>query len=790
MKTSGFPAFAKGLSVKCHARIATCSLVAMVLASISTAALAADTSETDSGDPFTSDIIVTAQKRSERLSDVPLSITAVSGDQLNRQGITSVEQLDRVVPGFTYQKAVYGAPVFAIRGIGFYDQSVTNTPAVAVYLDQVPLPYSAMARGVSLDLERVEALKGPQGTLFGQNATGGAINYIAAKPGEAMAAGFDLDYGRFNEINAQAFVGGPITNTLKGRIAVRAEYRDEWQRGFETNDNQRGQSGATLGERKFYNARAMLDWTPTETLTIAVSATGWIDKSDTQAAQFVRFAPTSPQNPFNGGVYAAYANFVTTPRNSRLAGWNDEIDFGRDDHFYQFSLRGDLELGDFTLTSISAYNRFHENSRTDSDGTAYLDQVQNPQVDIEGYFQELRLAGEVGSASITLGLNYSNDDSIEQHFATLGATNSGLGPARYSAVMLDKSQDTEIWAAFASVDYEIVDDLTLQLGGRYTSQTRDFKGCLRDPGYGGLAAAINFGFNGGATPGNCVTLDSPATNRSVDIVARTLDEDNFSWRANLSWKPSIDSLIYAGVTKGYKGGGFPLVPGLYVSQFAPITQESLIAYEAGFKTAFADRRISLSGAVYHYNYSDKQLLGYLALPPFGNLPALLNIPKSRVNGAELEAVLLPVEGLRISAGLSYVDSKVQEDPANPIDPLGVRTSFIGERFPNTPKWQAMVDAEYRVPVGGGIELFIGGSSSSRSKSQAAFGDVAEFVIPGYTLLDVRAGLAAEDGSWRVQAWGRNVTNKFYQTNILHQVDSITYYTGMPATYGLSFSYRY
>jgi len=232
--------------MKSKSRAHVFSIISMVAICASRASYPqqAATSETLPAPPDTiGEIIVTAQKRSERLSDVPLSITAATGDQLTREGITDVAGLEKIVPGFTYQDSSYGTPIFSIRGVGFYDTSVGVSPAVSIYLDQVPLPYSSMARGVSFDLERVEALKGPQGTLFGQNSTGGAINYIAAKPTKDTTEGFDLDYGRFNSVNMQAFVSGSLAPNLQARIAARYEYRDDWQIGYAPNDTKFGKSG-------------------------------------------------------------------------------------------------------------------------------------------------------------------------------------------------------------------------------------------------------------------------------------------------------------------------------------------------------------------------------------------------------------------------------------------------------------------------------------------------------------------------------------------------------------------
>ena len=234
------------------------SLLALVLgtapawAQSSTPAVPAGQSD-DSADAV-GEIIVTAQKRSERINAVPVSIVAATGEDLAKAGVTDISQLGKLVPGFTFQLSQYGTPVYGIRGISFFDTSGIAQPAVSVYVDQIPLPLSILARGASLDVERVEVLKGPQGTLFGENATGGAINYIAAKPTNEFAAGVDALYGRFNQVELGGFVSGPIGDTLGIRVAARTEQRGDWQYSTTRNDSS--------GQRNFTEGRILLDWKP------------------------------------------------------------------------------------------------------------------------------------------------------------------------------------------------------------------------------------------------------------------------------------------------------------------------------------------------------------------------------------------------------------------------------------------------------------------------------------------------------------------------------------------------
>lgn len=214
-----------------------------------TAAFAQQIAVSDPEQP-SPEIIVTAQKRAERLSEVPMSIAALSGDQLQSQGIREISDLAKVVPGFAFQPSDFGTPVYTIRGVGQKDNSATIFPTVSIYSDQVPIPYSVMTLGAAFDVERVEVLKGPQGTLFGQNSTGGAINFIPSRATDTTQAEGQLTYGRFNQIDAQAWLSGPLANGLKARIAVRTEQRDPWQRSQTRSD--------ALGRRDFTTGRFRL----------------------------------------------------------------------------------------------------------------------------------------------------------------------------------------------------------------------------------------------------------------------------------------------------------------------------------------------------------------------------------------------------------------------------------------------------------------------------------------------------------------------------------------------------
>jgi outer membrane receptor protein involved in Fe transport len=743
------------------------------------------------------EIIVTAEKRSERLRDVPMSVTAVTGSQLQDQGVTSPADLAKVVPGFTFTESSYGAPVYTLRGIGTYDEAIAISPAVGIYSDQIPLPFARMSEGVSLDLQRVEVLKGPQGTLFGENSTGGAVNYIPNRPTDHFTAGMALTYGRFDETDAEGYVSGPVSGTVNARLAVRTEQRGDWQYNYTNGD--------TLGQRHFTTARLLVDFAPSDTLNWSLNLNGWFDKSDVQAIQKIGYAPLSgtvanPQYPGAPGfpdMQAQLQAYPNAPANDRAAGWDLGEDLRRNDNFYQVGLRGDWEVSDHvTVTSLTGYSRLSVHTPADSDGTTLPDVYDLVFGSVDSFTQELRAAGQAGAhdrLKWMLGANYEHDSSNDNQFIGLHSSNTGIGPLRFTGLYNVNQQHVNTEAVFGSIDYNVLDTLTLQGSVRYTNQTRKFHGGLTDDGNGDLAAAFGFlssRLSGSPTvipPGGYITLD-PTTNKPLtNGLFSHLDQDNVSWKVGPSWKPADDFLLYFNVAKGYKAGAFGTLPVIRPAQDAPVVQESVLAYEVGLKSALLAHSLEFSGAAFRYDYDDKQLLASKNVgAPFGTLPALVNIPRSRIEGAELEATVRALRSITLRAGGTYIDSKVLGSYiiSSPIGGGATDTIDIGgESFPATPKWQFDADAEYDRPLSNGWSGFLGVGSTTQSKSQGTFGDIPALQIPSYSLVDLRLGVNSQ--SWHIELWGRNITNRYYLIHAFRTTDTITRTTGFPATYGIT-----
>jgi outer membrane receptor protein involved in Fe transport len=401
-----------------------------------------------------------------------------------------------------------------------------------------------------------------------------------------------------------------------------------------------------------------------------------------------------------------------------------------------------------------------------------------------------------------LGFNYAHDKVLETNFddisqSTTSFTFVPFGLPLFTSFRDSDNQDATTTAGFANVDYDITNGVKIYGGIRYTRSDNTFNGCTADTGDGVTAGDFGFLFNFFRSleglppnppipPGGCVTAGPGFV---PGLVTNTLNQSNVSWRAGAQWAPMEHTLLYANVSKGFKAGGFPDLAASASSQLLPATQESVIAYEAGFKTELIERTLQLTGAVFYYDYRDKQILGKVLDPVFGPLLRLVNVPKSRITGAELQMVWAPVHGLTLSAGGSYINSRVLDNFTN-YDPNGVLANFNGEAFPNTPKWQFVSDADYRFPVTQGLDGFVGGGLTYQGSTNSQLGALPLLNVKAYTLVDLRIGVESPNGAWRVTLWGRNIGNSYYWTAVNRDLDTTVRFTGMPRTYGATLTYRF
>lgn len=809
---------------------------------ISTAIVAISLTLSNTAFSALEEVLVTANKRAESINDVGLSISAVSGEKLKEQKLTSLEDISSAVPGLVYSTSTANTPIFTLRGIGFNEQSLGAYPATSLYLDEAPMPFPALASHAAYDLERMEVLKGPQGILFGQNSTGGAINFIAAKPGDEFEAGVDLGYGRFNKVELNGYVSGSLTETVGARLAITSAQSDDWQKSASTSREN--------GEEDYTAARLILTFDPTDSASYMVNINGWKDKSDPQASQF---AAKNPQILVDG---TGFTPFTLQPlldepfvkEDNRLADWSSIITPKSDREYEQIIVRGDWSLTDeITLTALSTYQQFEQSQTTDGDGSPLVSfDLESSEAEIETWITEVRLAGDTESLKWIVGANYEQSDTYEdQVLRYIDNTNYTQANAFIHGSGIINDQEIENWAVFGNVDVSVSDAITVKVGARYTDSTIDVESCNYaaanlpgsiDAGQGANTATL-FNilgdlFNGGdgdftnglAVPfdivggfPDCYTLNDQ--NVPGEVFNDSLAEDNVSWRLGVDYNLNDSSLVYANISQGYKSGSYPSLAASSFKQYQPVTQESVLAYELGIKSTLADNTIQLNAAVFHYNYEDKQLRTKIVEPTFGLLDVLANVPKTEITGIEADILWQVTDEFTLSGAITYLDSEVKEfegvSISSEIAPgpaglalVGGPEDFSGDPIPFTPELTYSLDADYRISMDNGGQVFMGVNVTGQSESDAAFGggrlsytpsqlaNGADAITPKINLMDsyaiwgARLGYESADGQWRVMAWGKNLSDEYYVTNVIASSDSTSRFTGRPRTYGITLGYTF
>jgi outer membrane receptor protein involved in Fe transport len=740
------------------------------------------------------EIVVTAQKRVQNINDVGLTVAAISGDTFKQRQINTLADIAAAVPGLSFTQSGSNTPVYTLRGVGFYETTLGAYPDVSTYIDEAPLPFPVLTILTAFDLERVEVLKGPQGTLFGNNATGGAINYIVAKPTRSFEAGGQLGYGRFDTFSAEGYVSGPVSETLKLRIAGKAVHSGDWQHGY-TFD---GKTGKT----ETYAGRFLADWQATERLRIQINLNAWADKSDPQAVQYIQYRPNFPGAPSPVEFYPVY-----TGSSNRDADFSTNIDPHSDNKLYQAVGRIDFDVTDnVTATSLTSYVHYNQDMAYDGDGVT-LNDFDVPMFDgkVRSFSQELRLASSGKSRfRWVVGANYERDVANDD-YTLLYPDSTVFGGAGISNSGFRSNQKMKNWAGFANGELDF-GKLTVKGGIRYTKADRKGSSCFYvfpGPSLPNFTALYQFlsdvlRTQAGLTPQTiapqgCYTLDTTGIDGAAPTYLPgefrgTLNEHNTAFKAGLDYKPSRNSLLYFNVTRGFKAGSFPSAAAATTAQLLGVTQESVTSYEGGFKVTAAQGKLQVNGAAFYYDYKNKQLRSKLLDPIFGVLDALVNIPQSRVQGAELEVTARPIEGLTTYANFVFIDSKIKKFTG--YSGAGVFANFAGSPFPYAPKYQIAGGADYDFPVTDSLNAFLGGDVSYRSKTTAIIGNAPGYEIKSYTLVDVRAGVRSSDDRWRFQLWGKNITNAYYWTNVASYYDTVARYAGRPVTYGATLSFKF
>lgn len=717
-----------------HALLASCSFSLAVLPALAHAQAAPSAGQSATIE----ELVVTAQKREERLIDVPVTVTSVGSEQLQRQNITSLGDLSRAVPAFGSNGS--------IRGVTTGGVARSSQGAVAVVLDGVDLGHTAPG-GAQLstlfDIARVEVLSGPQGTLFGTNASAGVVNIVTNAPDtKAFAAIGHADIGQYGYQREQLTLNAPLGDTAAFRIGLQHAANQGIVRNTVTGD---------VSESHDVGARARFLWTPTSDLTINLIAD--YDKTRANGQRDIAFAiattPALQARLAACGIVASYSNTQNCPLGVTGS--------PSDDAKYGVSAQVDYSLNGYTLTSITAYRRHqlghfgYHGVSGDSDFLKdnILDTNLTPEDD-KTVSQELRVTSPSGQKlEYVAGLYFTStnqDDKVTQA--------GGLGlfppPLQIGRVNIIRIYD-RTYAAFGQATYHLNDKLSLIAGARYTDET------VKDVSHSPTDLS-SYGY-----------IYTPAF--TLAEVNEKVNTTNFSWKIGAQYEFSQDMMAYATVTRGYKG------PAVNDQASPPIVQaiirpEIPMNYEVGFKGAVFDNRLIATAALFHNKVKDFQTSIYIpptAANPVGNF-AQGNAPYIVSKGVDLELTGRPLDNLTMNAGLMYTRASYSSNflvSCSPAQTPGVGTCNAANVTPavdqlaGVPKWRFLLNGEYTHDVAANLTGFVQADFTYESEQYA--GPAANPItdIPDHQLLGGRIGVRRSDGRWGLSVFGRNLLDKNY-----------------------------
>lgn len=744
------------MKVKSALLAGACAAVMNVISLPAIAQGAGDPQPIGVDDPTTSDdaveanyeddnaIVVTALRRSENLQDIPASISAIGSEELEARGIVSIQNISHAVPNVDFGEHA-GTTLIAIRGVGSTVDSGVTEPTVATYVDGVFLPRATMGFMRAVDLDRIEVLRGPQGTLYGRNATGGAINFISQAPSQYLTGRINLSAGSRDAFGISGYVSGPLSDG----VLVRLSGGHEEDRGFVRYLPDNGYIADTNVEY----GRAALRLEPSSDLTVDLTAR-FEQTTGANAYQqlFTRTAiPTPGQSTEPHEIYGDYP--YAGESETLIAAGTINWDFS----------------DAVSLKSITSYVDHKSNVTFDADATDvafyYAVNFVRPS---ESFGQELSLIGDSGPLQWILGAFYFEEEAGNQLPLGIGAALApSLGLPAETQLVQGLDSDTKAIAVFADATYSITEAFRINLGLRYNHEEQDFlqNTFIRFPDQTIVPVALN--------------------------VPTSLESDRFLPKVNLQYDVSENVNAYAQWSKGYKSGGMNLPGGggEYAGPQGLYLPETIDAYEIGLKTESSDRRLTANFAAFYYDYKNLQV----TITRGVNVTLVQNAP-AKVYGLEGEGRYRLSDAFSLEASASYLHARFDEffsiDDARPQ--LGL-INLDGEQLPHAPDFSAALGAEYRIDLGDGLlsSLTLRGDASYKDRVVLRYFGTENDVQEAYALVNASATLADAGEDTRLRVFVNNITDKAYRLNTTYLATGA--YMGNyapPRTWGVQLSRQF
>ena len=730
-----------------------------------------DAAETTDAGVGLNDIVVTANRRAQNQQDVPISIAAFEGETLKTMGIQSTVDLPQITPGLSITRTLVGASAF-LRGVGTTTAGYSTEVPIATYVDGLYLPNSAAAAFSFNNIERIEVLKGPQGTLYGRNTTGGLIHVITRDPDRETSIDTSVSYASYNTVQANFYGSTPISDTLAANVAL--VYIDQgkgWGRNLFT--------GAEVFKIKDFGAQGKLQWAPTDATKITLR--GFYDKTTTDQGNAAYIYPGSVGP--DGSVFLGEYNI------------NARINPRANQRQYMVSLKGEQDLGFATLSSISGYiNNRSESLQVQTGNLGILIPGRGP-VFLGGnpqkartYSQELNLTSNgSGPFQWIAGAFYYNDKTtISADVFGLCIGNACVPPP---PLRTSGTQRTKSYSAYGEGTYSVSPTTRITLGLRYTRDKKSLDGIVTPiPGLPNSLPALPPGFV--SRPG----LPFAGFPNGIDT---SLTFPKVTWKAVLAQDLSDDVHAFVSYNRGFKSGGYNPI-----SFTNPASRpEVLDAYEAGVKSELFDRMLRLNGSVFYYDYKDIQLRSTAPPAPLGG-SLLLNAASARIKGIDVDFLFAPIEGLTFNGGFEVLDAKYKSFPGGTCTtprPLSVVAGVTvggfsslpcdlsGFRPPSSPKFSYTLGVTYAFDTSiGGFEL----NANDGYKSDYFWEPDNRLKQNSFHLVNASVTWKATERA-SLQLFGRNLAGEYYFSSAAEGTGgNDVHLPAAPRTYGVKARYAF
>lgn len=723
---------------------------ALALSTSVAVAQTAPTAASPKDDTAIAEIVVTAQKRAENLQDVPVSVTALTADTLASRGVTNVMGLNNMAPGMRISANDAAAnPKIYIRGVGLSDFNPNASSGVGVYVDGVYVGSPLAQMAGFFDLGQVEVLRGPQGTLYGRNTNGGAINITTKRPTQTYTADASLEYATFNAVTAEAAVGGPI---IADKLAFRAAGQWVKDDGYTYNRT----TGNNVNAADHWAGRLSLLYTPTENFEMLTQVNRYVNRGDAIAPQHRALFPATAEATGPNGLCApnAYASgactdllgYADTDNNPRAIDANLE---GKDKvDLFGASNQATWTFNGMQLVSVTAWQWAHRNDVENTDGSPAQMLEINYRSRQHQFTQELRLQSDNPSGRLNWVIGgYFMDETVRDNtrqdtlrdlrplFITPDNP-TGLSPENSVAVFgWPYTQKTKGYAVFGQADYKITDKLTGTVGLRWSADKK------------------HMNYQSQIEDGLIVLLTSDQKKTFSD----------WSGRLGLRYAVTDDTNVYATYNRGYKSGGFFGGLATTPEEVEPYDNETLDAYEVGVKSEFLDRRVRLNVSGFYYDYKNQQVFAQ-ALRNGLTVLVLDNAANSKVYGGEAEITARPIQPLTLTAGVSLLHAKYG-------DYFSEGQDFTGNWLPQSPKVTFNTSATWVAPLANGSSVIANADANYSSKVYFDNSNAERLSQDSVWIVGAQVSWRSPDQKVEAGAFARNLFDKTYVVSISN-IDSL------------------